>query len=71
MFSPEGGLYGQEDTVARLTRPEPSTRPQQLTVGLAVTLEEDQDMASEEQEWTLRGKNTEAHSTHILTIQYP
>lgn len=42
--------------MARLTRPEPSTRPQQMTVGLAVTLEEDQGMASEEREWTLGGK---------------
>lgn len=42
--------------MARLTRPEPGTHPQQLTGGLAVTLEEDQDMASAEQEWMLGGK---------------
>ena len=42
--------------MARLTRPEPGTHPQQPTVGLAVTLEEDQDMASKEWEWTLGSK---------------
>ena len=71
MLIPERDLCGQEDTVARLTRPEPGTHPQQLTGGLAVTLEEDQDMASAEQEWMLGGKKHRSPLSSHLDDQHP
>lgn len=66
MLIPEGGLCGQEDTMARLTKPESGAHLQQLTGGLAVILEEDQDMVSEGWEWMLGGKNYRSpFSSHL------